>query len=779
MSDSFEIQAKTLFGLEAVLAEELAALGAREITRGNRIVSFQGDQRLLYRANLWCRTAIRFLKPIVKFKATKESEMYDGIRQTDWRQFLDADATLAIDPVVHSSFCTHSLYAAQLAKDAIVDQFRERCGKRPSVDLDDPDLRINLYMNRNDVTVHVDSSGDSLHKRGYRTEAGEAPINEVLAAGIILLTGWDRATTLVDPMCGSGTLVIEAARLARNIAPGILRRFAFERWKDYDRKLHSEIDREARETEREPLPFEIVGSDWDPRVTEMARQNVRNAGVEQGVRIETVEFAELEPPPPPGVVVMNPPYDERIKVNAVARLYRQIGDTLKHRFGGYAAHVLTGNLEAAKHVGLRTSRRISLFNGPIECRLLRYEITSRHTTGLAPVDITARTVEDAAAVTRDNRADQPSSEYGVPSTERADGSRSEHPATIPGATQTATAPDPAIAALPQKWSEQVEMFSNRLRRMSKHWKKWARRQGITCFRVYDRDIPEIPLSIDLYHDRLHIAEFVRPHDRSEAEHDRWLTLMVETARSILEVAGEHVYFKQRQRQHGRSQYSRQAATGEFFEVAEGGHRFLVNLADYLDTGLFLDHRTTRSMVQNDAAGKRFLNLFGYTGTFTVYAAAGGATSTTTVDLSENYLDWARRNMELNGYTGRQHEFICGDIFAFLENSQPRGGERYDLAVVDPPTYSNSKKLRHDFDVQRDHVHLLKLVLARISPRGKVYFSTNCRKFRFHPEEIHGATIREITGQTIPPDFRRKRPHKSWILAKGDEPQREALPPIPN
>ncbi len=764
MSDTFEIQAKTLSGLEGVLAAELAALGAREISQGTRIVSFRGDQRLLYRANLQCRTAIRLLTPIRQFAATSERELYDGIRQIDWRRYLDADASLAIDPVVRNSFCTHSLFAAQLAKDAIVDQFRERCGRRPSVDLDDPDLRINLYMNRNEVTVHVDSSGDSLHKRGYRAEASEAPINEVLAAGIILLTGWDRATPFVDPMCGSGTFVIEAARLARNIAPGILRRFAFERWKDYDRQLHCEVDKEARDAERESPAIEIIGSDRDPRVVEIARRNVRNAGIERDVRIETAEFAAVDPPPPPGVLVMNPPYDERLKVNAIARLYREIGDTLKHRFGGYTAHVFTGNLDAAKHVGLRTSQRIPLFNGPIECRLLRYEIHPPRGTATEHGESTSvagdkRNAElpshaevDAGNDHPEVPCDQPSTEFNVLSTEHR----------LP--------PRDAIAPHPQRWHDQIEMFANRLRRMSKHWKKWARRQGIECFRVYDRDIPDVPLAIDLYGDRLHIAEFVRPHDRSEAEHERWLRLMEETTRSILEIAPERVYFKQRQRQRGKAQYSRQAGTDEFFEVTEGGHRFVVNLADYLDAGLFLDHRITRSCVERDATGKRFLNLFGYTGSFTVYAAAGGAAATTTVDLSANYLDWARRNMCLNGLTEREHEFVCDDVATFLTNDARRGGRLYDLAVVDPPTFSNSKSLQNDFDVVRDHPHLLELVLARMVAGGKVYFSTNCRKFQLREREIRGALIREITGQTVPLDFQRKRPHKTWILMKGEEAQ---------
>ncbi|MBI3463036.1 MAG: bifunctional 23S rRNA (guanine(2069)-N(7))-methyltransferase RlmK/23S rRNA (guanine(2445)-N(2))-methyltransferase RlmL [Planctomycetes bacterium] len=788
MPESFEIVGKTLAGLEGVLANELAALGARDIVPGLRLVSFRGDRGLLYRVNLWCRTAIRFLRPIHSFPATNETELYDGISAIDWRQYLDVDGSLAIDPVVHNSFCTHSLYAAQLAKDAIVDQFRSRTGRRPSVDLKDPDLRINLHINQNQVTVHLDSSGDSLHKRGYRTEAGEAPISEVLAAGILSLTGWNRATALVDPMCGSGTFVIEAARLARNIAPGILRPFAFERWKDYDRSLHSELDKEARAAVRDHLPFEIVGSDRDDRVVEIARQNARHAGVEASVRFESIDFADLAPPDPPGVLVVNPPYDERMKVHAIASFYRRIGDTLKQRFDGYTAFVFSGNLEAAKHVGLRTSRRIALFNGPIECRLLRYEIRGRvvaPTTapGGAGLARDQGIVVHAARVhsSKEPRAGRPhhmaeaiatlvggEPDGGAGPTDLAPETTENDPPPVettadPGGT--AASCSVATQSVDGRVSHQFEMFSNRLRRMGRHWKKWAKRQGITCFRVYDRDIPDVPLAIDIYGDRLHVAEFERPHARTESEHTDWLRAMVETARSVLDVPHERVYFKQHRRQRGAWQYSRQADHDEYFEVTEAGHRFLVNLADYLDTGLFLDHRITRSMVQTDAAGKRFLNLFGYTGSFTVYAAAGGASSTTTVDLSQNYLDWTLRNMGLNGFNGPEHQFVCDDGLCFLQTAARSNQPLYDLAVVDPPTFSNSKGLRHDFDVQRDHVHLLELVLSILSPGGRIYFSTNRRKFRFEQDRIPGVLVREFTGQTVPLDFQRKRPHRCWELTR--------------
>jgi 23S rRNA (cytosine1962-C5)-methyltransferase len=301
--------------------------------------------------------------------------------------------------------------------------------------------------------------------------------------------------------------------------------------------------------------------------------------------------------------------------------------------------------------------------------------------------------------------------------------------------------------------------------MARHWKKWARRQDITCFRLYDRDIPEVPLAIDWYEGNLQVAEYVRPHDRTEIENQVWLQRMIETAAAALEVDPKQIAIKHRQRQSGLAQYERATDDSRTVVVNEGGHRFLANLSDYLDTGLFLDHRITRSLVERDAAGKRFLNMFGYTGSFTVYAAAGGATATTTVDLSNTYLDWAKRNMQLNGFTQPWHQFIRSDAMSFLRGLPPAKDGMFDLAVVDPPTFSNSKMTDDIWDVQRDHVELLNLVLERLSPGGKFYFSTNFRRFKFQESEIQGATIREISRQTVPPDFRNKRIHRCWVLLK--------------
>ncbi|WP_439882223.1 THUMP domain-containing class I SAM-dependent RNA methyltransferase [Pontibacter sp. MBLB2868] len=376
-NDNFNIIATTLAGLEEVLAEELRALDMEFVKVGNRVVSCSGNLRQLYEANLWCRTAIRILKPIRNFKARDEKDLYAQVQKTDWSEYFGLDQTFAIDAVVSHSTFEHSLFVAQLTKDAIVDQFRKATGERPSVDRIRPHIRLNLHMHENMVTLSLDSSGDSLHRRGYRLQTNVAPLNEVLAAGIIGLTGWDKTSSFVDPMCGSGTFLIEAAMMAQNIAPGLYRRdpFGFENWKDYDAGLLEMIWKtaEAKAVLDKPLA-QIIGYDIDADYVEAALNNIENAGLDQLIKVEKADFFETQAPAAQGVLVMNPPYNERIQSDDINLLYKNIGDTLKNNYQGFDAFVFTGNLEAAKSIGLRTSRRIPLYNGAIDCRLLKYEL---------------------------------------------------------------------------------------------------------------------------------------------------------------------------------------------------------------------------------------------------------------------------------------------------------------------------------------------------------------------------------------------------------------------
>ncbi|MCC9656798.1 class I SAM-dependent methyltransferase [Rhodopirellula halodulae] len=316
---------------------------------------------------------------------------------------------------------------------------------------------------------------------------------------------------------------------------------------------------------------------------------------------------------------------------------------------------------------------------------------------------------------------------------------------------------------PEVTARQSEEFAARLRKRAKHLRRWPTKQGITCFRLYERDVPEVPLVVDRYEDHLHIGEFERPHNRTDDQHAVWLEHMVKVAAQTLDVPRSKTFFKQRKRQRGTSQHETIASRHYEIEAHEGGLKFVVNLSDYIDTGLFLDHRITRSMVRDEVTGKRFLNLFAYTGSFTVYAADGGAASTTTVDLSNTYVQWAQQNMRLNGFEGEQHQFIAGDAIAYVKNLAAT--EVFDVVVIDPPTFSNSKRTQKDWIVQDNYVGLLRNVLRHLSRDGVIYFSNNYRKFQMDGGALEGANVHEISRQTVPDDFRNRRIHRCWRITR--------------
>lgn len=369
-----QIVIKTLTGLENVLAGELLALGVDAPVVLNRAVEFYGTKEQLYKANYFCRTALRVLKVIGKFKVVDENDLYKKMGQVNWADYLSINHTLAVNVVVKRSVITHSQYAALKTKDAIVDQFREKFGKRPSVDIDDPDLRINVHINGTDCTLSIDSSGDPLYKRGYRRVQGEAPINEVLAAGMILLTGWDGKQNLLDPMCGSGTILSEACMISGDVPAGHYRRhFAFEKWRDFDGNLWDTIKSDGRKA-MGPPKANIVGFDKSPRALNAARINLKSSRFEKYVELKAISFEHSTPPTDEGIIITNPPYGERIENSDLPGLYKMIGDVLKKYYSGWQAWLITSDSPALKSVGLRTSKKIILYNGPLECRFVKYEL---------------------------------------------------------------------------------------------------------------------------------------------------------------------------------------------------------------------------------------------------------------------------------------------------------------------------------------------------------------------------------------------------------------------
>ncbi len=699
-------------GLETLLADELRALGALEVRETHGGAAFVGPLAAGYRACLWSRLASRVLLPLATFPAPDPDALYAGVREIPWEEHLPVTGTLAVDAVVASSGISHSMYAALKVKDAVVDRFRDRCGERPGVDTERPDLRLNLYLHRDQATLSIDLSGDSLHRRGYRVDGAAAPLKENLAAALLLRAGWPEIAaaggSLVDPLCGSGTLVLEGALLAGDIAPGLLREhFGFFGWLGHQPAPWLELLAEAAARRAAGLPNipTLFGYDANSVAVRAAVANVARLGLGERVQFARRDLAQLAnpvPAAPPGLVIANPPYGERLgEIAELEPLYASLGAGLRSHFPGWRAAVFTGNPQLGRALGLRAKRIHAFFNGPIKCQLLHFDLFA------------------------------------------------ETPA-IPA------------AEAPRPLSDGAQMVANRLRKNLKHLERWARRESLECYRLYDADLPEYAVAVDRYGDYLHVQEYAPPVTVDPHQAKVRLREALAAVRAVFDVPRERVILKVRQKQKGADQYRKLAATGDFHEVREGGCRFLVNLRDYLDTGLFLDHRPTRKLLGELAAGRDFLNLFAYTGTATVHAGLGGARSTVSVDLSRTYLDWARRNLELNGLTGPNHRLIQGDVLDWV--NAERG--RYGLIFLDPPTFSNSKRMDATFDVQRDHVALLTSVARLLTSDGILIFSNNNRRFRLDQESLSDLAIVDITPATIPPDFARNpRIHSCWRMTR--------------
>lgn len=705
-----------------LLGAELRGLGLNVTREHPAGVSFTGAIRDGYLACLASRTASRVLLTLGIVPLDTPDAMYEAIRAMPWEEHLAPEGTLAIDVVGQGpEWLRHSQFAAQKAKDAVVDRFRQRSGARPSVDLGSPDLRLNLSLMRQRASLAIDLSGEPLHRRGYRQSGVEAPLKENLAAALLLRCGWpaiaEAGGAFVDPMCGSGTLVIEAALMAADIAPGLLRRrFGFERWLQHRPELWEAVrtDALARRRPDAVSPGRFRGYDRDQGAIRAALANSGRCGVGDHIAFERRDLAQCpRAAEAHGLVLANPPYGARLEEAATLEpTYALLGQKLMDCFPGWEAGVFTGNPPLGRALRLRAYRTHTFFNGAIECRLLRFELQPG-------------TVEPDPQTVRRNRLEAAHSR--------------------PGAA----------------------MFGNRLRKNLARLEAWAKRADVACFRVYDADMPEYAFAIDLYgNDQrwAYVQEYAAPATVAEVaargRRDEVLAVLPE----ILGLPEERVVLRVRRRQKGGEQYEKVGEEARFHTVREGAYRFLVNFTDYLDTGLFLDHRVTRRRVGELAAGRSFLNLFAYTGTATVYAAGAGATTSTTVDMSRTYLDWARRNLALNGLAGPQHEFVQADCLAWLEEQGSAPRRRYGVIFVDPPTLSRSKRMAREFDVQRDHAHLLQMTARLLEPGGVIVFSNNFQKFRLDPAVAQAFEVEDLSRATLPEDFARNpRIHACFLL----------------
>ena len=710
-----QLFATTARGFEELLKSELTELGAQDAKVAQGGVHYWADDETLYRTLLWSRLSSRILLPIVQAKVFSDLDLYSAVVGVNWLDYFDEKVHFFVDFNGTNQEIRHTQFGAMRVKDGIVDYFERHGRARPNVDKEQPDIRIHAYLNRDDVVLSLDLSGDALHMRGYREDTGKAPLRETLAAAIVLRSGWQKGTLLVDPMCGSGTLLIEAAQMEAQIAPQLYRlHWGFDFWQGHNQAAWEKVKEEAlalaeAEKQHENLPH-FYGFDLDHRVLQKAKQNAKNAGVAHLMQWQQGDVAAIKNPSPDvaGTVICNPPYGERLGTTpALIALYSVFGQRLKQQFAGWNASIFSGEPSLLDCLRLRSHRQFKAKNGPLDCVQKNYQIAERAEQSA---------VENALEF---DRTSSVSSDVAVD-------------------------------------------FANRLQKNIKKIEKWAKQQGLDAYRLYDADLPEYNLAVDRYADHIVVQEYAAPKNIDENKARQRLLDAVNATLQVTGIETNKLILKVRQKQKGTNQYEKLANKGEYFYVNEYGAKLWVNLTDYLDTGLFLDHRLTRKMLGEMAQGKDFLNLFAYTGSATVHAALGKAKSTTTVDMSNTYLNWAEQNLLLNDIEGKQHKLIQADCLQWLEKCD----RQFDLIFVDPPTFSNSKRMEDSWDVQRDHIKLMTNLKRILRPNGTIVFSNNKRGFKmdFAKLEELGLSAVEISHKTLPLDFERnKQIHNCWLV----------------
>lgn len=738
-------------GLEGLLNTELQQLGGEDIRETVAGVYFSGDISMAYRACLWSRLANKILLPLASFEAGTQEELYDGVREIRWEEHLSPSGSLLVDFIGTSDAIRNTQFGALKVKDAIVDCLRDFSGERPSVAKRDPDLLVNVRLSKNKAIVSIDLSGESLHRRGYRVKQGSAPMKENLAAGILIRAGWPEIAAqggaLLDPMCGSGTILIEAALIAADIAPGLLRgSFGFERWLNHRSDIWLELRDEAFARKKaglgkENLP-EIRGYDADVKVIRAAEENIVSAELDHWLRVSRKELKDFVRPTHKamefGLVLSNPPYGERLgEIESLKLLYAHLGERLRNEFQGWRAGVFTGNPDLGKQMGLRADKKYKFFNGTIPSELLMFSISS-------DAFVQSRVEQDARFSKDDDVRKVAEAKVKIEN-------KKEQAAAL---------------------SNGAQMLVNRLQKNLKQLEKWANKNDISCYRLYDADMPEYSAAIDIYRGQVqpnrapqlyaHVQEYAAPKSVDEDKAAGRFAEIEQAVPFALDIPDAHISYKQRRRNKGASQYEKlsERPTGDLFSVQEGAAKLHINMWQYLDTGLFLDHRPVRLMIADLAKDKRFLNLFCYTATASVHAAMAGARYTVSVDMSNTYLNWARKNFALNGLSESRNRLEQADCLKWLEQND----QQFDLILLDPPSFSNSKRMEDVLDVQRDHVQMIKHAISALAEGGTLIFSNNLRSFKLDHEALSAFTIEDISARTIDEDFKRNsKIHQCWLI----------------
>ncbi len=723
-------------GVSELLRDELLSFGAESVKVQPSGATFEGSMEVGYRACLWSRLANRIFYTVLDEELDNQEAMLEAVSQIDWLEHLDASSTFAVSFSGQGLGIDHTHYGALKIKDGVVDYFREQGLDRPSVDKEYPDLRIHGHVNRNKLTVGIDLSGHSLHQRGYREGLQvSAPLKENVAAAILMRADWrniaKRGGVFYDPMCGSATFLIEAAMMASDCAPGLMK--ASEKglvtWKQYDETLWNKLLLEAEEREVEGLKNlpDIFGSDISHRSLDIATEAIYAAGYSDIITVKQMSLAQGRRwgDWQAGLIVSNPPYGERLgELEEVKQVYMQLGDYLKMEFSGWQAAILTCHKELGMYLGIKAKRSHDFYNGAMECKLFRLEIEEKW-------------FREAAMSANQNLAVQ---------IERLQ-------------------PD-------LKDSGGAHMLANRLKKNKQNLKGWVKQKDIQAYRVYDADLPEYALAIDLYHTLegsswLMVAEYAPPRSVNPANARRRLYEAMSILPTVFDIPADRVIYKVRSQKKGNDQYERLEENKVFFTVQEGLAKLRVNFTDYLDTGLFLDHREVRQYVAKLASGKSLLNLFCYTASVTVQAAMYGAKSSLSLDMSKTYLYWAKHNYLNNNVDQQQHLLKQVDVIDWLATESLAPEQKFEVIFLDPPSFSSSKRMDGTLDIQRDHVNLINQSLALLAEGGKLVFSNNLKKFKLNVAAFEDLWhIENLTQKTLPKDFaRNKKIHQVWVFSR--------------
>lgn len=718
-------------GMQYLLEQELVELGAEATRPVNAGVQAEASLEQVYRFLLWSRIANRVFLELASGKVDRASDVYRHASSVPWAQHFSAETTFAVSFSGTNKEINNSTYGAMAVKDAIVDHFRSLTGERPSVDKNSPQIRVSAKLSKGRITISLDLAGESLHKRGYRIDKGPAPLKENVAAALLRQSGWHELSkegaSFVDPMCGSGTFCIEGALIGTDTAPGLNRtRWGFDCWKKHDASLWGGLVGEAQQrssTGKDVFKSKVLGFDMDSRVVGVAWENIQRSGLSDFIHVEKKRVEDFSIPEntPKGLLLTNPPYGERLgQLDALMGVYRTLGDVFLEHLSGWRAGVFTGNADLEKFIGWRYYKRYKFMNGAIESALLLFEVEA------------------------DNRF------------------------------QSAWVPPQEKLKNPAYWhvanQERADMLGNRLKKNEKAVSKWAKRNNISCYRLYDADMPEFAFAIDRYEAEsgevfLYVQEYAPPKSIDEKIAIERLSEGLKTLANTLLIPETNIFLKQRSVQKGKSQYEKDDDSSREIVVREGDARVLVKLGRYLDTGLFLDHRPVRRWMAENSKGKKVLNLFSYTSVVSLQAALGGACSVLSVDMSQTYLRWAERNFALNGLRGGNYKFERANCMEWLGNAvADASAQQYDLIFVDPPSFSNSKRMEGVFDVQRDHVALIDSAMKLLKKDGMLIFSNNFRKFSLDEGLCQRYVVDDKTSFSIDKDFERNlKIHKCWFF----------------